>query len=301
MTSDHRKRLMPTYSLPIDRPTVPWPEKRDLFGVSVSVCELEEATRAVMTAARARRPSIVSCFSVHALVTASDDPALNAKANSFDMITADGQPVRWALNLLQKSGLQKRVCGRDLVDSVCTAAAEEGISVYLYGGRPDVVSRLESALSQSFPGLTIAGAESPPFRELTADEDRAVIERINASGAGIVLIGLGCPKQDHFAYAHRPQIHAVQICVGAVFDFFAGSQPIAPQWMQDAGLEWLFRLGSEPRRLFARYAVTNTAYLLKLVGGLAWPRPAAREASTELQTHSSPGVLSSPAAWQNSR
>lgn len=260
--------------------TAPWPPKRDVFGVGVSVCELEQATNAVLAAAEQRQPSIVSCFSVHALVTASDEPALNAKANSFEMITADGQPVRWALNLLHQSRLNRRVCGRALVESVCEAAAARGVSIYLYGGKPEVIEPLQASLRQRFPGLMIAGAESPPFRELTPEEDRAVIERINDSGAGVVLLGLGCPKQDHFAFAHRPQIRAVQICVGAVFDFFAGSQPVAPQWMQSAGLEWLFRLSSEPRRLFGRYARTNTAYFMKLFRSLLSPRPAVREAAT---------------------
>jgi exopolysaccharide biosynthesis WecB/TagA/CpsF family protein len=246
-------------------PAVQWPDKRNLFGVGVSACETEAAVASIVAAAKVRQPSIVSCFSVHSLVSASDDPVLNAKANSFEMVTADGQPIRWALNLLHKTGLAERVTGRAVVEEVCASCAREGVSIYLYGSQPHVIEKLQVALEERYPGLQIAGRESPPFRELTPEEDAAVIERINASGAGVVFVGLGCPKQDIFAFAHRPQIQAVQVCVGAVFDFFSGNKSIAPAWMQRAGMEWVWRLGCEPRRLFWRYAVTNTAYCRKLV------------------------------------
>jgi N-acetylglucosaminyldiphosphoundecaprenol N-acetyl-beta-D-mannosaminyltransferase len=119
-------------------------------------------------------------------------------------------------------------------------------------------------LIQKFPRLRIAGAEAPPFRRLTPEEDEAMVQRINASGAGLVFIGLGCPKQDHFAADHMDHIQAVQVCVGAAFDFHAGNKRTAPAWMQRRGLEWLFRLFQEPRRLWKRYLVTNTLFLVKL-------------------------------------
>ena len=123
--------------------------------------------------------------------------------------------------------------------------------------------------------MKIAGAESPPFRPLTAAEDDALVERINGSGARIVLVGLGCPKQDHFAYEHRDRLEAVQLCVGAVFDFYAGHKSVAPEWMQRYGLEWLHRLASEPRRLWRRYLTTNSIYLYKLATAHV-PPPAVR-------------------------
>jgi N-acetylglucosaminyldiphosphoundecaprenol N-acetyl-beta-D-mannosaminyltransferase len=255
------------------RPVVDWPAKRELFGVGVTACEADAAVAAIVAAAKFRHPSIASCFSVHSLVSASDDPVLNRKANSFEMVTADGQPIRWALNLLHKTRLAERVTGRAVVEGVCAAAVKENVSIYLYGSLPHVLEGLQTALLRRYPGLQIAGAESPPFRELTPEEDAAVIDRINRSGAGVVLIGLGCPKQDIFAFAHRPQIRAVQVCVGAVFDFFSGNKSIAPAWMQRLGMEWIWRLAGEPRRLFWRYATTNTAYCWKLLGSyLGFPQ-----------------------------
>ena len=140
--------------------------------------------------------------------------------------------------------------------------------VYLYGSSPEVLAAFRARLTLQHPGLRVAGAESPPFRALTPEEDEATVRRINASGAGIVFVGLGCPKQDLFAYEHRGRIRAVQICVGAAFDFLSGNKKTAPGWMQRCGLEWLFRLCQEPRRLWRRYLVTNAVFLLLLAGAL---------------------------------
>jgi N-acetylglucosaminyldiphosphoundecaprenol N-acetyl-beta-D-mannosaminyltransferase len=146
---------------------------------------------------------------------------------------------------------------------LCEAAAREQIGIYLYGGTTTSQAQLQAKLLAHFPSLVISGGESPPFRPLTADEDRAAVERINDSGAGIVFVGLGCPKQDHFAADHRTRIRAVQVCVGAAFDFHAGVTPMAPPWMQKRGLEWLYRLCREPRRLGRRYLVTNSQFAVK--------------------------------------
>ena len=245
-----------------------WPAKLDIFGVGVSRTTYDEAVETIIQAARCRSPAVVSCFAAHALVTASRDPELRSKVNTFEMITPDGQPVRWALNLLHRAGLQERVYGPELMLRLSRKAVEHGVSVYLLGGSPSVLEALTAVLGRQCPGLQIAGVESPPFRDLTPEEDEAMVRRIEASGAGIVLVGLGCPKQDVFAFAHRQRIRAVQVCVGAAFDFHAGAKKMAPPWMQRWGLEWLFRLGTEPRRLWRRYLTTNTLYLLKLAGAL---------------------------------
>ena len=241
-----------------------WPRKVDVFGVSLTPTTYEEATRVILDAARHRSGGVVSCFATHPLVEAARDPSFREKVNTFEMITPDGQPVRWALNLLHKAGLKDRVYGPELTLRLCRAAAEQGVPIYLFGGSPEVIEALCSRLPEIFPGLQIAGAESPPFRPLTEEEDDAAVSRINQSGAGIVFIGLGCPKQDLFAYEHRRRIEAVQLCVGAAFDFHAGRMKTAPGWMQRLGLEWLFRLIQEPRRLWRRYLVTNTLYFIKL-------------------------------------
>lgn len=252
------------------QPVVRWPQKVNLFGLGVTPTTYEEASDTIIAAGKLRQPSIVSCHAVHAIVTFSSDPELREKANCFQMITPDGQPVRWALNSLYKTKLQDRVCGPKLTLDLCRKAAQEGVSIYLYGGSPAVVEKLKTNLQREYPGLKVAGYESPPFRALSAEEDEAVVERINNSGAGLVFIGLGCPKQDIFAYEHRDRIKAVQLCVGAAFDFHAGSKRPAPVWMQKRGLEWFYRLVQEPRRLGGRYLQTNTIYLLKWARAFLW-------------------------------
>ncbi len=247
----------------VDLP-VEWPRKVDIFGVEVTPTTYEQATETIIYAAQQRTPGVISCHAVHAIITASCDPQLRDQVNQFDMITPDGQPVRWALNLLHGTHLRERVYGPELTLRLCQRAAQTGVSIYLYGGSPEVVETLQSNLKEMFPRLEVAGYESPPFRALTPEEDEEVVQRINDSGAGLVFIGLGCPKQDVFAFEHRDQIQGVQICVGAAFDFHAGRKSTAPRWMQDRGLEWLYRLLQEPRRLWKRYFVTNSIYLGKL-------------------------------------
>jgi exopolysaccharide biosynthesis WecB/TagA/CpsF family protein len=245
-----------------------WPEKLDLFGVQVTPTSYDEAGEIIVAAAEQGHSAVVSCHAVHAVATASCDRSLRDKVNRFDMITPDGQPVRWALNLLHRTGLSERVTGRGITDAVCQRAAERGVGVYLYGGSPEVVVKFRNDLKRRFPQLHVAGYESPPYRALTPEEDRAVVDRINSSGARIVFIGLGFPKQDVFAWEHHDKLEAIQVCVGAVFDFYAGVKKCAPLWMQRHGLEWCYRLMQEPRRLWRRYLVTNTLFLAKLGAAL---------------------------------
>jgi N-acetylglucosaminyldiphosphoundecaprenol N-acetyl-beta-D-mannosaminyltransferase len=256
---------------------VRWPPKVELFGVGVSVTNYDEATAAVLEAAGRRVPAVVTCHAVHAIVTASRDPSLCAQVNAFELVTPDGQPVRWALNLLHGTRLADRVYGPELMLRLCRGAAAADIPIYLYGGDPAVAERLQANLLRLCPGLQIAGCEAPPFRPLSPEEDRAVVERMNRSGAGLVFIGLGCPKQDRFAHAHRETVRAVQVCVGAAFDFHAGVKKMAPAWMQRHGLEWLYRVSQEPGRLWRRYLVTNSLFLAQLGAALARGRRHRRE------------------------
>lgn len=256
---------------PLETP-VNWPRKVDLFGVDYSPTTYDEATETILSAASQDVPGTVSCHAVHALISASCDPQLREMINAFDMVTPDGQPVRWAMNLLHGTKLRDRVYGPELTVRLCQRAAEKGVSIYLYGGSPEVVEKLQANLQERYPGLIVAGYESPPFRALTPEEDQQAVDRINASGAGVVFIGLGCPKQDIFAFQHRDRIRAVQVCVGAAFDFHADTLPMAPRWMQRSGLEWFFRLVQEPKRLWKRYLVTNSIYLRKLFTALLDPR-----------------------------
>lgn len=238
-----------------------WPVKRDLFGVQITAAEYEPIVDAIIRAGRDRQAAVASCFAVHALVTYRNDPKLRDTVNRFAIVAPDGQPIRWALNSLYQARLGTNVRAAELMWRVCESAEKEGVSIYLYGVTPEVLSRLIERINLAFPNLKIAGSESPPFRPLTKEEDEAAIKRINDSGAGVVFLGLGCPKQDYFAAAHVDRINAVQMCLGAAFDFQAGSKKEAPRWMQRAGLEWFFRLCQEPRRLWRRYLVTNTQFI----------------------------------------
>lgn len=246
----------------------PLPRKHDVFGVLVSAVGYDEALCRVMDRARARRPMAVAHVTVHSLVTARRDPHFLHQLNGLDMATADGQPVRWALNLLHGTRLRERVYGPELMLRLCRQAAGEGVSIYLYGSTEPVIEKLERALDKRFPGLRVAGAEAPPFRPLTDEEDDAVVRRMNESGAGLVFVGLGAPRQEAFAAEHRDRVNAAQLCVGAAFDFHAGTKKMAPRWMQRWGLEWLYRVSQEPRRLWKRYLFTNAVFLVLLASAV---------------------------------
>ena len=265
-------RLDPTAASPSRlHPTDPvcWPQKHSLFGVNVSATTYDEALDVITRAAWSGLPATVDHMPVHGLVEASQNPSLKEKINSFDLVAPDGQPVRWALNRLFGANLPDRVYGPELMRRLCGRAAEEGLGVFLYGSSPRTVGNLKSNLQREYPCLDVVGCESPPFRPLTEREDRETVKRIDDSGARLVFLGLGCPKQEIFAYQHKESIRAVQLCVGAAFDFLAGETRMAPRWMQDRGLEWLFRLFCEPRRLYRRYLTTNTIFVFKLARELS--------------------------------
>jgi N-acetylglucosaminyldiphosphoundecaprenol N-acetyl-beta-D-mannosaminyltransferase len=250
--------------------------KRNVLGVLVDVTDYDRATAAVVAAARERRPFILTALAVHGVMTGVQDPAHNARLNAFDMVTPDGQPVRWALNLLHHAGLADRTYGPTLTLHVLRAAAAGGLPVYLYGSTEQTLDRLVPALTAMFPDLVVAGREPSKFREARPGEAAEIAERITASGARIVLVGLGCPRQEIFAYAMRPYLAMPQLAVGAAFDYHAGQLHRPPPWMQRAGLEWLWRLGLEPRRLWRRYLILNPVYATRLAGqatGLWKARP----------------------------
>lgn len=245
------------------------PVRRLVAGVPVSVTDYDGAARAIMARAEARRPYLVTALAVHGVMEAARDAEMGRAVRGFDIVTPDGQPVRMALNLFHRAGLADRVYGPTLMLRLCAEAAERGVGVYLYGSTPETVARLADALRRRLPGLAVVGAEPSVFRELSAQEGEALGARIRASGAGLVFVGLGCPRQERFAHRHRDVVGVPLICVGAAFDFHAGTKRQAPAWMQRHALEWLFRLGQEPRRLAGRYLRTNTAFVLRLVAQYA--------------------------------
>ena len=195
------------------------------------------------------------------VVTARDDASLAAAMREADMCTPDGAPVAWMLRRLGFAN-QPRISGTELMLGYLNLAAARHEPVFLLGSTEKTLAALVRELGARIPGIYIADAHSPPFRALTDEEDAALVERINASGARTVWVSLGCPKQEKWMQAHRGRVSAVMFGVGAAFDFIAGSKPRAPLWMQRAGLEWLHRLASEPGRLWRRYLVTNSLFVL---------------------------------------
>jgi N-acetylglucosaminyldiphosphoundecaprenol N-acetyl-beta-D-mannosaminyltransferase len=238
--------------------------KRSVLGVLVDVVDYEAATAQIMDAARERRPYAVTALAVHGVMTGVQDPPHNARLNSFDLVTPDGQPVRGALNLLYHAGLADRVYGPTLTLKVVEQAAAEGLPIYLYGSTQPTLDRLVPALEGMFPALKIAGVEASKFRSSHPGEAAEIAERIKSSGARLVLVGLGCPRQEVFTYAMRPLLDMPLLAVGAAFDYHAGLLKNPPEWMQKYALEWLWRLGLEPKRLWKRYILLNPNYLARL-------------------------------------
>lgn len=238
--------------------------KRNVLGVLMSAVDYEAAVDFVIRAARERRGVAVSALAVHGLMTGVSDREQKYRLNHFDLLVPDGHPVRWALNLMYGAALPDRVYGPNLTLKVCQRAAEEKLPVYFYGSTPEVLAGMKKFLRERFPGLMIAGMEPSRFRRLNPAEKAELVGRIRSSGATITFAGLGCPRQEVWAYEFRDALAMPILAVGAAFPFFAGEVPQAPQWMQDRGLEWLFRLGAEPTRLWRRYLLLNPAYLTLL-------------------------------------
>lgn len=243
----------------------------DVLGARINALDWRE-TLEVLVGWAARSESRYVCISnVHMVVTARNDRALADALNQADMATPDGAPIAW---MLRRLGFDKqtRISGTELMLAYLEGAARRGESVFLLGGTVAVLADLQRHLYARIPGMVIAGAVSPPFRPPTPEEDEALVQQINASGARTVWVGLGCPKQEIWMHQHRGRVNAVMFGVGAAFDFISGAKPRAPLWMQNNGLEWLHRLLSEPGRLWRRYLVTNTLFVLGAARQLLFSR-----------------------------
>lgn len=205
----------------------------------------------------------VTAAAVNLVMSAHEDPETRAAVLGATLAVPDGQPLVWALRALGNPGAT-RVYGPDLMAGFCARAASTGTPMYLYGGRtPQALELLKARLVGRFPGVRIVGGYSPPFRELTEAEEDEVIERIDSSGAAVVWVGTGQPKQEKWMLRMRPRLAApLLVGVGAAFDFHAGLVPQAPAWMQRNGLEWVYRLAREPRRLWRRYARYNPRFVI---------------------------------------
>jgi len=232
-----------------------------ILGTSVDVVSLHEAIERVQTWAKSRTSQYVCFCNVHAVITARCDSLFARALSNAAIVAPDGAPIAWMLRRLGH-GKQQRISGTDFFIDYCDRAQTTGESIYLLGSTPTTLTSLQNRLRRDFPKLHIAGANSIPFRALTFDEDRRIVEEINSSGAGTVWVSLGCPKQEIWMMIHLNDVNAVMLGVGAAFDFFAGTVPQAPRYLREHGFEWLFRLCAEPRRLWRRYLVTNTMFVL---------------------------------------
>lgn len=224
----------------------------------------DECINRIATWATLRQSRYVTLCNVHSVVTASEDAEFRRVIEQADLALPDGAPIAWALRR-EGHPEQTRLSGPDLMWRYLAEAQRLKQRVFFYGSTPETLDKLRARIVAHFPRLQIAGMVSPPYRSLTPEEDQAHIDQINRSGAHVVFVGLGCPKQEGWMSAHRGRVHAVMLGVGAAFDYHAGTLARAPLWMQKAGLEWLHRLASEPRRLLKRYLHTNTVFVGRML------------------------------------
>lgn len=234
---------------------------RHILGMRVDATSYQDATQRVIDWAKAAESRYVCAANVHMVMEAYDQGEFSRTINNADLVTPDGKPLVQALRAL---GIKEasQVRGPNLTLHICEAAAKEGVAIGLYGGTPESLALFTTFLQQRYPGINIVCQISPPFRSLTAAEDAAYTQQLVESNARIVFVGIGCPKQELWMAAHHGKIPAVMLGVGAAFDFHSGRVKEAPVWMQQAGLEWVFRLKAEPRRLWKRYAKHNPRFLL---------------------------------------
>jgi len=254
----------------------------DVIGINVSAITMDDAITTIKRWIHDGRREYVCITGVHGVMESRRDPLLRKIHNQAGMVTPDGVPLVYFLHLAGRKRTQ-RVYGPDLMREMTAVSARHGYRQFYYGGNVGVGEKLRETLVKSTPGLQVAGTFCPPFREMTPEEDRAAVDMINAARPHIVWVGLSTPKQERWMAAHLGRIEApVMIGVGAAFDFLAGTKRQAPKWMQRHALEWLFRLCSEPRRLWRRYAyiVPGFAFLAagELLSHAARSRGVARKA-----------------------
>ncbi len=239
--------------------------KHNLLGVHIDAVDYETAVFKIISAAKQGQPFTVSALAVHGVMTGVLDPVHLYRLNNLDLVVPDGQPVRWGLNFLHHTTLTDRVYGPELTLRVCQHAALESLPIFLFGSKLSVLGKLSENLQSKFPELKIAGMMPSKFRQISAYEKAEMIKTIRASEAKLILVGLGCPRQEIWVYEHRLHLPMPMLAVGAAFDFHAGTLPQAPTGWQKNGFEWLYRFLHEPSRLWKRYLLRNPHYLWLLL------------------------------------
>jgi len=235
-------------------------EKLKILSLSVDHLGFDNAMQKVLTWGASHTPSYVCFANVHMVIEAHKDPAFLQQLDNATLVVADGKPVAAACKWLYGKQ-QERIAGMDFMPRLLEAAAAKKLGVFLYGSSEDMLEALKNTIKTQYPGCQVVGAISPPFRPPTAEEKEADIMAINKSGAHIVMVSLGCPKQEKWMASNYKSINAVLLGLGGAFAVTAGQQKRSPKWMQRAGLEWLHRLLQDPRRLFKRYFITNSLFI----------------------------------------
>lgn len=236
--------------------------------VPVTALSLDQQVATMVRWGQQRLSKVVCVANVHMLMESRNDLHLRSILEQADLVTPDGMPLVWMMQLLGQP-MQDRVAGMDIFEQVCKQCEQQNVSIYLIGSTQAVLDKMEQRISEDFPGLKIAGIESPPFRKLSKAENDETAERINQSGAGVTFVSLGCPKQEKWMALHAGSIHSVMVGVGAVFPVYAKVMQHAPKWVRQSGLEWLYRWSQEPRRLSNRYLSTIPPFIylaLKQIG-----------------------------------
>lgn len=228
------------------------PERRLILGMRVDATSYPDAVGRILDWAQRREGRYVCVATAHTVMEAYDSAEFRRAINAADLVTSDGMPLVWALRLLGVKHAT-RVYGPDLTQHLLASAARMRLRVGFYGGTPPALARMIDVVRRKHPDLDVAFANSPPFRPTTPEEDRAIEQHVARSGTDILFVGLGCPKQERWMAARVHRLRVVTVGVGAAFDFLSGLKPQAPPWMQRRGLEWFYRLCSEPRRLWRRY------------------------------------------------
>jgi N-acetylglucosaminyldiphosphoundecaprenol N-acetyl-beta-D-mannosaminyltransferase len=231
-----------------------------VLGLGIDRISRSEASELVCGWAASRSSRAVFAANVHMTMEAVDDPAFRRVMDAADLVVADGLPLVWVLRARGFADAH-HVRGQELVLAVCKEAQARGIGIGMYGTTDEVLQKAAGNLRRVFPRLRIVFSLAPPFRALSPEEDRDIIEAIDRSGAQVLLVAIGCPKQEKWIAAHRGRVQAVMIGAGAAIDMIGGQQPVAPRWMQSSGLEWVFRLASDPVRLWRRYAKHNIRFV----------------------------------------
>lgn len=231
-----------------------------ILGMRVDITSTLKAVAQISRWVDQKKGRYVCVSNVHMCMESFDDDLFQAVVNNADLVVPDGRPLVWGQKLLSVNNAQQ-ARGMDLMLSLCEHAEISGISIGLYGGMSELLDKLKDILTKRFPELQIACVIAPPFRKVSEDENDKYIDLINRTEVGILFVGLGCPKQEKWMAKNRKKVNCVMLGVGAAFDFIAGEKRHAPIWMQSIGLEWLFRLLSEPRRLWKRYLKHNPRFV----------------------------------------